>query len=116
MPGEARETTASGIEPFVVMAKPVGPACNLECSYCYYLETVNLFSNQDRYRMTDDILETYVSQYIAASPGPEVLFVWHGGEPTLSGVDFYRRAVELQQKYVFFWLVNLVYFSFYQKL
>ena len=97
---EARRDTAPVGETFVVMAKPVGPACNLECSYCYYLETARLFSHPHQFRMLDDLLETYVCQYIAASPGPEVLFVWHGGEPTLAGLDFYRRAVELQQAYL----------------
>ena len=82
------------------MAKPVGPACNMECSYCYYLETERLYTHPHRFRMSDALLETYVRQYIAASPGPIVLFVWHGGEPTLAGLDFYRRAVELQKRYL----------------
>ncbi|MFC1946555.1 anaerobic sulfatase maturase [Chloroflexota bacterium] len=100
MPEENREILPSTIEPFVVMAKPVGPACNLECSYCYYLDAATLFPTRDRFRMSDEILENYIRQYIAAGPGPEVLFVWHGGEPTLAGLDFYRRVVELQQKYL----------------
>jgi len=82
------------------MAKPVGPVCNLECSYCYYLETERLYIQPHQFRMSDALLETYVRQYIAASPGPVVQFVWHGGEPTLAGLDFYRRAVELQNRYV----------------
>jgi uncharacterized protein len=82
------------------MAKPVGPACNLECSYCYYLEKAELFAGQNSFRMSDEVLETLVRQYIAASAEPEVLFVWHGGEPTLAGLDFYRRAIELQEKYL----------------
>jgi uncharacterized protein len=100
MLAETRETPTSGIDPFVVMAKPVGPTCNLECSYCYYLETVHLFPNKTRYQMATDTLERYVRQYIATSPGPDVLFVWHGGEPTLAGLDFYRRAMELQKRYL----------------
>ncbi|MFC1954346.1 anaerobic sulfatase maturase [Chloroflexota bacterium] len=84
-------------EPFVIMAKPVGPACNLECSYCYYLETTKFYQNQHKFRMPDDLLELYIRQYITTSPGPVVVFVWHGGEPTLAGLDFYRRAVELQE-------------------
>ena len=100
MPEESRGTPASGIDPFVVMAKPVGPACNLECSYCYYLEAAMLFSAREKFRMSDEILENYIRQYITASPGPEVLFVWHGGEPILAGLDFYRHVVELQQKYL----------------
>ena len=100
MSEEKLNTGISGIAPFVVMAKPVGPACNLNCSYCYYLETTGLFPNDENFKMPDGILEYYISQYIGASPGPEVLFVWHGGEPTLVGLDFYRYAVELQQKYL----------------
>jgi uncharacterized protein len=94
-----RETTQAS-EPFTVMAKPVGPVCNLECSYCYYLDTVSLYDRPHRFRMPDTLLEAYVRQYIETSPGPVVSFVWHGGEPTLAGLDFYRRAVELQQQYL----------------
>jgi uncharacterized protein len=86
--------------PFVVMAKPVGPVCNLECSYCYYLDTNHFYARPHRFLMSDTLLETYICQYISASPGPTVLFVWHGGEPTLAGLDFYRRAVELQKHYL----------------
>jgi len=91
---------ASASEPFVVMAKPVGPVCNLECSYCYYLETAHLYERPHRFKMSDALLETYVRQYIASSPGPIITFVWHGGEPTLAGLDFYRRAVEFQKQYL----------------
>lgn len=87
-------------EPFVVMAKPVGPICNLECSYCYYLGTASFYARPHQFRMSDEMLDTYVRQYIQASPGPVVHFVWHGGEPTLAGLEFYRRAVELQQRYL----------------
>ncbi|HBF39642.1 MAG TPA: anaerobic sulfatase maturase [Firmicutes bacterium] len=87
-------------EPFVVMAKPVGPLCNLECSYCYYLKTGSFYQSSHSFRMSDKLLEKYVRQYIAASPGPVVQFTWHGGEPTLAGLDFYRMAVELQQRYL----------------
>lgn len=82
------------------MAKPVGPVCNLECRYCYYLETARLYDRPHRFRMSDEMLETYIRQYIEASPGPGILFVWHGGEPALAGLDFYRRAVELQRRYL----------------
>ena len=96
---DPRQATRAGA-PFVVMAKPVGPVCNLECTYCYYLDTASLYSRPHRFRMSDSMLETYVRQYIAASPGPVVHFVWHGGEPTLAGLDFYRRAFALQQHYL----------------
>ncbi|ATW28455.1 anaerobic sulfatase maturase [Candidatus Formimonas warabiya] len=87
-------------EPFVVMAKPVGPLCNLKCSYCYYLETEHFYESPHQFRMPDSVLELYVRQYIAASPGPIVPFTWHGGEPTLAGLDFYRLAVNLQKRYL----------------
>ena len=85
--------------PFVVMAKPVGSSCNLKCGYCYYLETKRFDNDRDNLRMPDDLLETFIRQYISASPGPIVSFTWHGGEPTLAGLDFYKRAVELQKRY-----------------
>ncbi len=86
--------------PFVVMAKPLGPVCNLNCGYCYYLGKTSLFPAGERFRMADEVLEGYVRSFIEASPGPVVQFVWHGGEPTLLGVEFYRRAHELQERYL----------------
>jgi uncharacterized protein len=83
-----------------VMAKPSGPLCNLDCKYCFYLEKEKLFPQAGgNWRMDDEILELYVSQYIEAQDVPEVQFAWQGGEPTLMGVDFFRRAVALQTKY-----------------
>ena len=82
------------------MGKAIGPICNLDCTYCYYLSTAEFYARPHQFRMSDEMLETYVRQYIEASPGPVVHFGWHGGEPTLAGVDFYRRAVELQRQYL----------------
>ena len=82
------------------MAKPIGPLCNLACSYCYYLPKTGLFPTRERFRMSDEVLEAFVAAFIGASPGPTVHFVWHGGEPTLAGIGFYRRAVELQRRYL----------------
>ena len=82
-----------------LMAKPVGPLCNLDCGYCFYLEKEKLFPPKHRFRMNDAVLEAYVRRYIAAQPTPEVEFTWQGGEPTLMGLDFFRRAVELQRRY-----------------
>lgn len=96
---ETAKTTAAK-EPFSVMAKPVGPNCNLQCSYCYYWETESFNKSSYELRMPDSLLENYVRKYIEASPGPVVQFTWHGGEPTLAGLDFYRLAVELQKKYM----------------
>ena len=100
MQGVAPKNSAMTAEPFVVMAKPVGPLCNLECSYCYYLETGHFYDSSHSFRMSNALLERYVRQYIAASPGPVVQFTWHGGEPTLAGLDFYRLAVDLQKQYL----------------
>lgn len=73
------------MQPFVVMAKPVGSLCNLECSYCYYLESGRFTPSRHESRMSDSLLEKFIRQYIASSPGPVVQFTWHGGEPTLAG-------------------------------
>ena len=100
-PGVAsRGATAIEADPLVVMAKPVGPLCNLDCRYCYYLDKTGLFARGERYRMSDAVLEAYVREFIAASPGPTVHFVWHGGEPTLAGRELYRRALDYQARYL----------------
>jgi uncharacterized protein len=80
------------------MAKPVGPICNLNCTYCFYLDK-DRFYGKRQYRMSDQVLEEYIKQYIQASQVPAVSFAWQGGEPTLLGVEFFRKAVELQKKY-----------------
>jgi uncharacterized protein len=82
-----------------VMAKPIGPICNLDCAYCYYLEKEALYDGNRRWRMADDLLETYIQQYIEAQDVPEITFAWQGGEPTLLGVPFFRRIVALQRRY-----------------
>ena len=84
------------------MAKPNGPRCNLDCTYCYYLEKERFYPDTKKFRMPDDVLETYVRDYIAAhakTEAPEIWFSWQGGEPTILGVDFFRRVVELEKKY-----------------
>jgi len=85
--------------PTYVMAKPVGSICNLNCSYCYYLEKENLYANRKSLHMSDDTLETYIRSYIESQPVPEVLFTWHGGETLLRDLSFYKRVMELQRKY-----------------
>ena len=87
-----------GLSAFHVMLKPRGPVCNLGCAYCYYLPKENLYPG-GHFFMTDQVLEEFTRQYIKAQRVPEVTFGWQGGEPTLMGLDFFRRAVELQQKY-----------------
>ena len=84
---------------FQVFAKPIGPVCNLRCDYCYYLEKKDLYSQQESWRMPDDVLERYIIQHIDASPGPIVRFSWHGGEPTVPGLDYFRRIVSLQRRH-----------------
>ncbi len=83
-----------------IMAKPSGSVCNIDCTYCFYLEKEKLYPHLNKnWRMSDEVLERYVSQYIEAQDVPQVNFAWQGGEPTLMGVDFYRKAVELQKRY-----------------
>jgi uncharacterized protein len=79
------------------MAKPAGPRCNLACAYCYYLPKAELFAPEAPARMADDLLEAYIRQRLELSPGPATHFEWHGGEPTLLGLDYFRRIVELQR-------------------
>jgi uncharacterized protein len=84
---------------FHVMIKPQGPICNLECSYCFYREKDQLYPDEKDFRMSHDVLEEFTRQYIQSQEVPEVVFSWQGGEPTLMGIAFFRRAVELQNKY-----------------
>jgi uncharacterized protein len=84
---------------FHVMAKPGGSACNLDCKYCFYLSKETLPNGPGAGRMDEATLELFVRQYIEGVTGPEVVFSWQGGEPTLRGLDFYRRAVALQKTY-----------------
>jgi uncharacterized protein len=81
-----------------VLVKPAGPDCNLACTYCFYRPKAALYPDTPRHRMTDETLREFVRQYMAMS-GPQVSFGWQGGEPTLMGVDFYRKAVEYQQRF-----------------
>ena len=85
--------------PTYVMAKPIGSSCNLNCSYCYYLEKEKLYENRKNFHMNDGILEKYIESYIQAQPVPEVLFTWHGGETLLRDISFYRKALTFQRKY-----------------
>jgi serine-type anaerobic sulfatase-maturating enzyme len=84
---------------FHVMAKAAGSSCNLDCKYCFYLSKETLPNGPGTGRMSEETLELFIRQYIAGTTGPEVVFSWQGGEPTLRGLDFYRRAVALQKQY-----------------
>ena len=81
-----------------VLAKPVGSICNLECSYCFFLDKELLYPS-GTFRMSEEVLENYIQQLIAAHSAQQVTVAWQGGEPTLMGIEFYRRAIELQEKY-----------------
>ena len=81
------------------MTKPIGPVCNLDCTYCFYLEKEKLFPPHEPFRMSDELLDTYIRQYIERQDGPEVSFAWQGGEPTLLGVEFFRKVVDLQRRH-----------------
>jgi uncharacterized protein len=84
---------------FQIIAKPVGPACNLDCKYCFYLEKEALYAQGPQGSMSDQLLDSFVRQYIESQPTDTVHFSWQGGEPTLLGVEFFRKAVSLQMKY-----------------
>jgi uncharacterized protein len=92
-------TAPDRVRAYHVMTKPIGPICNLDCKYCFYLEKEQLYDPNEQFRMSDEVLEAYVRQYIEGQDVPEVSFAWQGGEPTLLGVDFFRKVVELQARY-----------------
>jgi uncharacterized protein len=82
-----------------VVAKPIGPLCNLDCAYCFYLEKKSLFGPGEPYRMSDKVLSAFIAGYVASQPTPVVEFVWQGGEPTLLGLDYFERVVRLQKPF-----------------
>lgn len=86
-------------KPLYVMLKPAGAHCNLACKYCYYLEKNKLYPTAQRHLISDEMLEQFTREYIEAQTMSQVLFTWHGGEPLLRSIDFYRKALSLQQKY-----------------
>lgn len=83
---------------FNMMIKPAGSLCNLDCSYCYYLDKAEIYGGRQPV-MSEEMLETVIREYIQANDVPQVTFNWHGGEPLVLGLDFYRKAVQLQKKY-----------------
>ena len=85
---------------FQIFAKPAGAACNLDCSYCYYLHKDLLYPEGESFRMPDDLLEEYIRQQIAITPEPAINFFWHGGEPTVLGIDYFRKITGLQRKHL----------------
>jgi uncharacterized protein len=98
--GEVNQSDSAQTGPgFHILTKPVGPICNLNCHYCFYLEKEKLYPGEHQWRMSDEVLEAYIRQYIGEQPGPEVYFGWQGGEPTLAGIGFFAKVVELQRRY-----------------
>ena len=91
-------TRLGGPAAFNIMLKPAGSLCNLDCNYCYYLDKADIYGGREP-RMTEEMLEEVVREYIAANDVPEVTFNWHGGEPLVLGIDFYKKAIEFEQKY-----------------
>jgi uncharacterized protein len=92
-------TFAPFASPLYVMVKPVNASCNLSCDYCYYLEKEKIYQNVPKRIMNDALLEKFIEEYINSQTMPQVLFTWHGGEPLLRPLSFYKKAVEIQKKY-----------------
>jgi len=93
------ESVVKASREFQIFAKPAGALCNLDCHYCYYLQKELLYPQTKSFRMADDLLEEYIVQQIEIAPEPEINFFWHGGEPTILGLDYFRRIVEIQHKH-----------------
>ena len=87
------------VDAFHILSKPAGPICNMNCEYCFYLEKENLYPGEKSFRMPEPVLENYIRQYIETQQAPVITFAWQGGEPTLMGIDFFNKVVELQKKY-----------------
>lgn len=85
---------------FHILAKPIGPICNLDCKYCFYLKKEALFPETESFRMSDEVLESFIIQYANSQPAAvkEVNIAWQGGEPTLMGLDFFRKSIEIAEK------------------
>lgn len=92
-------TFAPFARPLYVMLKPIGSMCNLACDYCYYLEKSNLYKDNPKHVMSEELLEKFVEEYINSQTMSEILFTWHGGETLMRPLSFYKKAMELQKKY-----------------
>ena len=90
--------SGKGQRRFHVMVKPGGSTCNLDCAYCFYLSKETLPNGPGTGRMSDETLEKFIQQYIAGVTGPEVVFSWQGGEPTLMGLDFFRKVCRARKE------------------
>ena len=85
---------------FQVLVKLVGARCNLACTYCYYLDKIDLHKGKHAHSMPENILEEYIKQHIDATTDDIVQFSWHGGEPLLAGIDYFRKIRELQKTHL----------------
>ena len=85
--------------PLYVMVKPVGSVCNLACEYCYYLEKGNLYPEKKTSILSDELLDKFIQDYLNSQTMNEVLFTWHGGEPLMRPISFYKKALDLQRVY-----------------
>ncbi|MBI4164566.1 MAG: anaerobic sulfatase maturase [Acidobacteria bacterium] len=91
-------TSATTTVAFSVLTKPTGAVCNLDCKYCFFLVKEKLYPGSN-FRMSDDVQESYIRQMLKSQSGPEVTVAWQGGEPTLMGLDFFRRSIELEKRF-----------------
>jgi uncharacterized protein len=90
------ESIAQGIH---LVVKPIGPVCNLNCKYCFYLEKQALFGSKEQYRMSDEVLSAFIINYISSQPTPVIEFLWQGGEPTLLGIESFKRVLDFQKRF-----------------
>ncbi len=93
---------------FQVFVKPAGATCNPDCRYCYYLKKEELYPEAKPFHMPGDLLEEYIIQQIEFAPEPIINFFWHGGEPTILGLDYFRKIVELQRKHRPQWQTDFI--------
>ena len=98
---KGRSTKLQGMQckGFHILAKPIGPTCNMNCGYCFYSEKATFFAEKSSLRMNDSVLESFISKYIRSQDIPEISFVWQGGEPTLLGLDYFNKVISFQKKY-----------------
>jgi uncharacterized protein len=98
-PGKMRLYRGKPVRRMHVMVKPTGALCNLGCTYCYYLSKEQLLGKPEQWRIADTVLETFIRQYFEGQNYKEAVFSWQGGEPTLLGLDFFKKVVALEKKY-----------------
>jgi uncharacterized protein len=99
VPGKIRIYRGKPVRRMHVMVKPTGALCNLDCTYCYYLSKQQLLGKPEQWRISDEVLESFIRQYFEGQNYKEVVFSWQGGEPTLLGLDFFKKVVALEKKY-----------------